>query len=106
MSAIDAVHGVGVTQMVVPVGATLALLLTPLAGQARTFLKMATGGSCEILGVASGATLTAADLSTKTGTGWPLETSVLSLEGPTRCYLASLGVTSTVHVLRGNSAGT
>lgn len=106
-SSFDTVYGLGSTRIVVPVGATNALLFTPIVGQNGTLFKYWSGGTLEVIGVPAGVTLTAQNLADANGNHYLLGTSeVLSLDGPARFYLSSTGSTTVLMALIGKSAGT
>jgi hypothetical protein len=105
-SSFDSVYSLASTQIIVPVGATLAVLVTSIAGQNALMLKQYGGGTLEIIGMPDGSTLTAASLATASGNHYIMGASeVLSFDGPTRIYLSSTGATSVVMSLRGKSQG-
>lgn len=107
MSSFDATHGVDTSQIVVPVGATLAVLVSQNPGQNSTILKYFAGGTLEIFGVTYGLTLGASALASLSGTGYIMGASeILSFNGPVRLYLSSTGATTTVMCLRGKTQGT
>lgn len=104
--ASDSVYGLVTQRLAIPPGATQAVLMVPEPGQNSLLLKYFSGGTLEIIGVTAGVTLTAAQLVTASGTGYLIGTSeILSLDGPARFYLSSLGATSVLHVITGRSAG-
>jgi hypothetical protein len=106
-SSYDSVFALGATRVIVPVGATLAVLMTPVAGQNSILLKYFSGGTCEIIGCTLGQTLSAADLSSASGSGYLLGSSeILQIDGPARYYLSSTGATTTLMLLIGKSQGT
>lgn len=89
-------------------GATLALFMSPIAGQAAWTVKYLSGGTLEILGAtlpSAGATISAADLVALSGTGYLMGTTeALSLDGPASFYLSALSATTMVTFLRGKTA--
>lgn len=92
------------SQVVVPAGATLAVLVTQLPSESALTLKYVSGGTAYILGFTAGMSLTAAELATGASTGYVLgSTEVLSFGGAAQFYVGSLGATSILHVMRGLS---
>lgn len=106
-SSQDSIFGLGTTAIFVPAGATNALLFEAIAGQNNVQLKYGSGGSLYIIGVAAGVTLSAQNLSDNATAHYLMGTSeVLSIDGPVRCYLASLSATTVLYQIRGKSQGT
>ena len=106
MSARDEVQVVVTDRQVVPLGATVAVFMEPVARQNSWALKLASGGTLEIIGVTDGTTLTAAALATASGTHYTLGASeVLSLSGASKFYLSATSATCVAHVIRGLSPG-
>lgn len=110
-SSSDGVFGLDTARIVVPVGATVAVLLDASInpGANSVMLKYFSGGTLEIIGVtgAPGATYTPLQLANFSGTQYIVGTSeVLSIDGPTRCYLSSTGATTVVMAMRGKTQGT
>lgn len=105
-SSSDSIFGVETTRVNVGVGATIATLVDIVSGQNTTYFKFLSGGSCEIIGVSAGVTLTAAQLATASGTCYPMTVvnEVISFDGPLRCYLSGYGATSVVAVIKGKSS--
>lgn len=114
----DSIWSVGATQIVVPVGVTLAVFCTPQQGQQAWQFKCLAGGSCEILptGIGTsnlnyffGTTTNGGTLVALSGKGYPLSISAppetVALNGPASFYLSSLGVTSVVAALLFKGAG-
>lgn len=105
-SSADSIFGLGTTRITIGVGSTLAFLLTHVAGQNSTVLKYFSGGTLEVIGVADGVTLTAAQLGAANQTGYIMGTTeVLSIDGPVRCYLSATAATTVVMALLGKSQG-
>lgn len=97
----------------VGVGATIATYMDVVPGQKNITIKYISGGTLEILGVTygsfggtffAGSTLSAQALANANGTGWIVQSEILSFDGPCRFYLSSTGATSIVHVIRAVSA--
>lgn len=105
-SSYDSIFGLGTTQIAVPPGATLAVLVTAVAGQNSSLFKYGSGGTLYILGVAEGATLTGTELAQATSHYLLGTSEILSLDGPVRFYMASLSATTVVYAMRGKSQGT
>ena len=103
------IFGLAGGRLHIPVGATLATLMEPIAGQISWVVKYLSGGTLEILGATlptAGSTLSAGDLSTLSGTGYLMGTSeALSIDGPARFYLSSTSATTVITVLRGKTSG-
>lgn len=101
------IFGVIAEQLVIPPGATLAVLMTGNAGQCSEVLKYYSGGTLQILGVTVGTTLTAAQLvSAGNSGGYIFGTSeALTVDGAARYYLMATGATCVVMHLRGLTAG-
>lgn len=104
ISSEDSVWSLGVTRIIVPIGATLAVFISPYAGQINCTLKYLSGGTCEILAagttalgtdVTLGTTQTPGVLATQSGFGYLLGASeVLSISGPASFYVSSTGATT------------
>lgn len=106
-SSMDSIFALGTTQIIVPPGATQAVLLTGIAAQNSMLLKYGSGGTLYILGVSEGVTLTAAELVTNASSHYLVGASeTLSIDGPARFYLLSLSATTTVYSIRGKTQGT
>ncbi len=101
----DSIFGLGTTQIMIPPGATLGVLVEAVAGQNSIILKYLSGGTLYVMGVAAGATLSAADLAGATGHYLVGTSEILNIDGPARFYLASLGATTVVCAMRGKSQG-
>lgn len=120
-STLDPVLTIGITQLIVPVGPTLAVFCQPQPGVIGWQFKAMLGASCEvlppaigssILGYSFGTTQTGAALVTLSGHGWPLHPvgatmvpEIFEIDGPASFYIASLGVTSTIAMTTFKSAG-
>lgn len=106
MASQDDIFAYGATKLVVGPGATLALLVTGIAGEVGGILKYFSGGSLEIIGVTTGQSLTAAQMVTALGTGYLLGTTeIVNTDGNARYYLMALGATSIAYSLKGLSSG-
>lgn len=104
ISSNDSPVSVRTSRLAVPAGATNALLVDNFgfSGCVSTYLKYFSGGTCEILGVASGVTYNAATLAALSGTGYLFGAlEVVPLAGPVRFYLSSTGATSVVMMIQG-----
>lgn len=100
------VNGLLGERLVVGPGATLALLVTPQAGQVSQTLKYFSGGSAEIVQAGAGLTATGTTLVNLAGTGYLLGTTeAINISGPARYYIIATGSTTTLMSLRGLSAG-
>lgn len=106
MATQDAVCALGTTNIIVPPGMTLAALVTPMAGQVGALLKYLTGATLQIVGVAAGSTLTAAQLATSSG--YILGASeIFQINGPASFYMATAtGTTHVISLVAAKSAGT
>lgn len=103
-SSFDSVYSFGSTKIAVPVGATLALLITANAFQSAITLKYFSGGTLELIGCPQGTTLTAQNLSDASGQHYLFATNeTLNIGGPARFYLSSTSATTVVMALRGKS---
>lgn len=106
-SSLDTVYGFGSTRIIVPIGATNALLFNPITGQNGMLLKWFSGGTLELIGVPYGATLTAQNLADANQNHYIMGTTeILSLNGPARFYLSATGATVVAMSLAEKSAGT
>lgn len=115
-SSADSIFGFGSTRVVVPVGATVATLITPIAGQNSMQLKYYGGGTLQIIGLQNmtlgqfgnvGSTLTAQQLADAVGNHYLMDTTEkLSIDGPATFYLQALGATTIVMMLIGKTQGT
>lgn len=111
------INGVKGIKQIVPVGATVAVLISPLDGETGSLIKYFTGGSLEIVqapvrhdtyGQSSliGLTWAGASLVALQGTGYLFGSSeVVSVDGPARYYLMATGATVTCYLLKGLTAG-
>lgn len=107
MADTNEIFGVNTLPIVVPAGATNAVLIQGVPGQRATLLKYFSGGTLMIIGCTVGSTLTAAELAAAgSSLGYVFgSTEAVSIDGPTRFYLMSLGATSIVMQIKGLSAG-
>ena len=103
MSTQDQVYSLGATKVIVPVGATVSVLVTPQAYESSTVIRYGTGGSLELVGIPVGAsTLTGASLVAAQGNAYLFGSSeVLSIGGAARYYLMATGATVTCYLLKG-----
>jgi hypothetical protein len=105
-SSADSIFNVGSTNVVVPVGATVAVYISPVAGQNTTLFKYFAGGTLQVIGVPYGVTLTGAQLVSAVANHYIMGGSeILSFNGPLTCYLQAMGATTTVMMLRGQTQG-
>lgn len=120
-SSLDPTITLGITQLIVPVGPTLAVFCQPPQGTIGWAFKAMLGASCEVLppaigssvlGYNFGTTQTGAALVTLSGHGWPLHPvgatmvpEIFTIDGPASFYIASLGVTSIIAMTLYKSAG-
>jgi hypothetical protein len=106
----DSVWTLGTTKIVIPPGATQAVLISPFAGQLSVTLKYSSGGTLEVLpaglttlgspGCFLPIAQAAATLAALSGMGYLLGGSeVLSISGPASFYLSSLNATSIVYAI-------
>ncbi len=104
-------QGILPTLMIIPPGATLAVLITPIACECSSGLKYLSGGSLEIQfapnPVAGGATaLSATQLVDVQGKGYLMGSSeAINFDGPVRYYLMATGATVLVNSIRGLTSG-
>lgn len=106
VSSSDTIFGLGTTNIAVPTGATNALYFTQNAGQRSTTIKNIGGGTLYVIGMAAGATLSAAQLATNASSHYLMDVGeVLSIDGPVSYYLCSLSATTIVCPIVGKSAG-
>lgn len=102
------IYGLSSVPVVVPPGATLAVLRVGTEGQQAQLLKYFSGGSVSIIGITPlGATYSAAELvSAGNSGGYLLGTNeVVSIDGAARYYLMATGATAVVMQLKGLSQG-
>lgn len=104
-SSTDSIFSVGTTQIAIPPGATLAVLIAGVAGQNSLLLKYGSGGTLYAMGVGDGATLTANQLALAPAHYLVGTSETLSFDGPARLYLASLSATTLVYGIYGRSQG-
>jgi hypothetical protein len=106
-SSSDNIFGITATQVVLPTGATNAVLIDHCPYAQSTVVKYASGSSLIYLfGVGTGQTLTGTSLVAGYSTGYLLGgTEVLSFDGSTRFYAASVGATGVIYLMRGLSVG-
>ena len=91
----------------IPVGITAAILITQESNQISLTMKYLSGGSLVMLGVTMGVTLGGSSLlsSFSNMLYYPVsQNEVLNIDGPARFYLASLGSTVSIGMLRGKSS--
>lgn len=94
--------GVSPTLMVIPPGATLAVLITPISYEASSGLKYSSGGSLAIHYAPPGTTLSGAELVLVEGKGYLMGTSeAINFDGGVRYYLMATGATALVYNIRG-----
>lgn len=105
-SSSDAIFGLGATQVIVPPGATLAVLVLNVPREQASTLKILSGGgSLEIHGTINGSTMAGSSLAPLIGRGYLLGASeVLNIDGPARFYLMATGATMVTCLLKGLSA--
>ena len=109
ISSNDGIFSIGVTQMAIPVGNTLAVYcnfpITP--GMNSLLYRNLTGGTLLNLGSgASGTTLSAASLAAIGNTGcYILTTAEYTVDGPAAFYLAAPGATQVVCFMLGKTQG-
>ncbi len=106
-SSSDSIFGLGVTQIAIPTGNTLAILVQGIAGQNSMMFRNVTGGTLLNLGIgANGATYTAAQMVSIGASGaYICTTAEYSIDGPAMFYLAAPGATQVVCVAFGKTAG-
>lgn len=96
-SSSDSIFSLGTTQIAVPPGATLGLLITPFVFENHTSFKNGAGGTCYVVGVGQNATLSAADLAGAANHYLLGVSEFLSLDGPVKFYFANTG--SATHII-------
>jgi hypothetical protein len=104
-SSSDAVFGLGATQVIVPPGATNAVLVVNVPREIANTVKYLSGGSLEIHGTINGSTMAGASLAPLIGAGYLLGTTeAINIAGPARFYLMATGSTAVACLLKGLSA--
>ncbi len=103
-------YGFAVTLLTVPAGYSLALLVSPIAGEVSSTLKWFSGGSLEILQAGftqvSAQTQAVFPVQTAVDQGYLLSVAeVVNTDGAARYYLAATGTTTQAYLLRGLSQG-
>lgn len=94
------------TMMVIPVGATAAVLIQPVSGEASSGIKYYSGGTLEIHQAPRGTTYTGAELIALAGTGYLMGASeAINFDGGVRYYLMATGATVVAYNIRGLTAG-
>jgi len=95
-------YGLGVTQYVVGVGASLALLVIPVEKEISIAFKLFSGSSLEIFGVATGATV--ANGAVTAGTGYMVGANeIVNIAGCPRFQFVATGATAIIHAMIGLS---
>lgn len=114
-SSSDKIFGITTAAITIPVGATLAVLVTPGPGVQVTQLLYVSGGSVCIFGnpqLAAGATSSIATTFSTLGisalvqgfsNGYPIGLAPVSINGPAEFYMATIGNTAVVSVMQGLS---
>ena len=102
----DKIFGLYPQQIIVPPGATNAVLIQNVAGEVGMIIKYFSGGSCQIINAPPGATLTGPQLVSYGNTGGYLlgTTEAVSVDGPARFYLQAYGATTIIMLLKGLSS--
>lgn len=104
-SSSDSIFGLGATQVIVPPGATNAVLVTNIAKESALIVKYFSGGTLEIHGTSNGSTMAGASLAPLIGLGYIMGTSeAVNIAGPARFYLMATGSTAVACLLKGLSA--
>jgi len=118
ISSDDGIQNLITGRVIVPTGATLAVLFDLSQYENSMMLKhLPFGGTCEILGITNaptigygvtaqyGATLAGATLAAMSGTGYLLGIGeVFSIDGPCRFYISNTGATATFTFMKGLTA--
>lgn len=106
-SSSDNIFGITASIVTMAPGATNAVLIDQCPYAQATTIKYASGSSLIYLfGVASGQTLTAAQMVTGYSNGYLIGASeVMNFDGAVRMYAASIGATGQLYLLRGLSNG-
>lgn len=105
-SSSDSIFGLGATQVIVPPGATNAVLVLNIPKETSVTTKILSGGgSLEIHGTINGSTMAGASLAALIGRGYLLgATEQVNIDGPARFYLMATGATMVACLLKGLSA--
>lgn len=104
-SSNDSIFGLGATQVIVPPGATNAVLVLNVPREIANTLKYLSGGSLEIHGTINGSTMVGASLAPLIGHGYILGTSeAINIAGPARFYLMATGATAVACLIKGLSS--
>lgn len=99
-------NGVSSTNIIVPPGATMAVLINQIAGEISSGIKYFSGGSLEIFNCPVGSSLTNAQLVARQGHGYLFGTAeALNFDGAVRYYLMATGSTVVAFSLKGLSTG-
>lgn len=94
--------GFGCTTLIVPAGASNALLVIPQSEQVSMSLKYASGGSLEIFRAVKGGTMPTPAI--VLGSGYPLgDSEIVNATGAPRFFLAATGATAVANLLIGIS---
>lgn len=106
-SSSDNIFGITASVVTMVAGATNAVLIDNCPFAQSTVIKYNSGSSLIYLfGVATGQTLTGAQMVTGYSSGYLLGGSeVLSFDGSVRLYAAAIGATGQIYLLRGLSTG-
>lgn len=101
------VNGLGSTRVIVPPGATLAVVVNPVAGGCNQRLKYLSGGSLEIFNCPVGTTAPGGSLvALATAGGYLMSTTeIVEIDGPARYYLMATGATAIAALVYGLTAG-
>lgn len=104
ISGSDSVMALGTTQIIVPLGITVAVQLLPMPKQNRLTMKYFSGGTLFLITCDEGASMTAAQLNGTSGYIFGT-TEVMTFTGTPWCYLGATGATCVVQVAIGKSPG-
>lgn len=102
------ITGFFATQLIVPSGATLAILLQNNAFECNSIVKYFSGGSLELIGISGGYgnTYAGGSLVAMNGTGYLFGSGeAVSIGGPARYYLMATGATAVAYLLKGMGTG-
>lgn len=100
------VHGFGSSKIIVGVGGSFAVLMSPQPGEVMSYLKYSSGGSLEIVQAPYGVSYVGASLVPLIGTGYLMGSAeTITAYGPARYYLIATGATAIAYSLKGLDSG-
>lgn len=105
----DDIFGMITSQRAIPSGVTNAVLVEGQPFESGSVFEQVSGGSCLIIGVTMGQTLSAANLDSLYTGGTALfllqSGRSINIDGAPRYYVAAIGATAVVQWLRGTRSG-